>query len=1526
MSTPTAPAAQPLLPPPLPAIIEPWIAYNDVYQVVLCNRGCSFAVTLGGIARHLRDVHSAPLDIRKAVQGFLQGLQSDYTAQSVPLPPARSSPQPLLPVLDGFSCSYKGCGYLSQGRKTIREHVNRSHQKKGLPDLEIFTPIRLQTWFKAKKRRYWIVEEGRHADDDSAHYSSRGSRDDYRHRRSGSGSSSSSEDGDTDILTWEKDVTDERQRLSRKPHSTETDPWLRYTEWDEILAQSKHDLVATHAFTATATAAEPHLQRVETAASHVLRHCIETLECFNHKDILKWWASPKRDSAHQVPFALLEKASFDKYKQTFIRLLLYVLRTMPAEDWNADTETGAMYTLAQWEAVQELMSVLGASTPAAVAASEDRTDDDLDPEPLLTRAVMRLTVSLVTEDTSQFKLYETAIMHYMAVRAIDTATRTLRPPRTYTPLLAHMLWIIRLVMLEIAVSEDGWPALGIPNRFDTGSIPGGVVARVHEIREKHLIEGSFSPASAILTQLAYGQAINRAQQNESNIFWSDDRQTVFYLGMGVAVAKIRVLCQELISSLRELLHELLFHQVVPAVPLADVVDTMSSQDTFREDGFSFISHITNRISCNFGWTFLQQRMYRDDVQFHLRQRKASRDGSGSGSRANEWIEPRVNAYLTKERQFLTQLLVAMHIMGGQPARGPEIGSIKVRNSVYSMRNIFIVNGRVAVVTSYDKSQKRRGNTIFVFRCYPDALSQIIAQYLVYVLPFARVVGQRKGDYLFTTQEEPWVDSQLSKALAVATAKHLGVKLGVSAWRQVAIAIGNEHFRKASRLWSQQDEETGLVVDGDDAVEGEQQIFEQIFVRQSAHGSLAAANHYAIDGAFLKSLGPDLINAYSQASRAWHLFLQLESKGVEAAVAVAVPPSKPVALTLSHRRGASQQLQPEKAKQAKTIQDIARQPEQLVLEGLCQVYGPGSRSQSEGQSSALLWIHQPAKPTDTKIIVLPTGSGKSALFFTVAAVATSQSVIVVVPYTALVLDLLERGSGSGLSCSEWSGLDSSPARPQLLLVSADHAVDERFLHYAKLLECRKQLAHIFFDECHVAFTDVSYRHRLRSLWKLRYLECPFTCLTATLPISLEVVLRDNLLIPYALILRRSTIRRTIKYTVHDSEGESSFKTGIRLVRSLPLPPGARGVIYVRSYTIGDLVSEAIQCRFYKAHTNEKADILREWASGSGSGSGGWIVATGALGTGIDIPGILIVVHIDRPYGLTSFMQQSGRSGRGGEVSESHVVVNIANQGKDGSGSARRRAGLLNGYSVEQIDENALSEYLQETQCRRLVLAAYFDGDTLGTDCVSTDSVLCDWCEFSRHYKEESEGGNGAGAGSGSGRNSPVTGTELIAQMHTTKAVENEQLMQFCQALQGNCIYCVLMLPPEERAERVHSHIHCRKALAAGFGAPRYASWRRGLKLASHGQCYRCGLSQAFCASIEEGGRCEYFDILLPGMWCLFQAGLLWGLCSQAGFEGGKEENERQWQWLNEEGEEQFGELEVNWQRVWRRAGKVYFTEG
>jgi hypothetical protein len=109
---------------------------------------------------------------------------------------------------------------------------------------------------------------------------------------------------------------------------------------------------------------------------------------------------------------------------------------------------------------------------------------------------------------------------------------------------------------------------------------------------------------------------------------------------------------------------------------------------------------------------------------------------------------------------------------------------------------------------------------------------------------------------------------LSRAIAIATAKYLGVRLTVACWQHVAITIGNKYLRKANRIWKQklEEDEKGEKVERESNNEIKQNLFEYILVRQSAYSRQTVARHYAIDGAFLNRLGPDLVNIYSQVSR------------------------------------------------------------------------------------------------------------------------------------------------------------------------------------------------------------------------------------------------------------------------------------------------------------------------------------------------------------------------------------------------------------------------------------------------------------------------------------------------------------------------------------------------------------------------------------------------------------------------------------------------------------------------------------
>lgn len=492
------------------------------------------------------------------------------------------------------------------------------------------------------------------------------------------------------------------------------------------------------------------------------------------------------------------------------------------------------FTQGQWKIINRIRERLSqpeqeidgdASEDSHASEKSDASRDsgaskDSDPDPGLTNELMTFCMLVLMQDTSKGGLYDSPLMHYLAVQGIDPRTKSFRPAFSYTPTLGRMLWIARLIMLEIAVPLAPWPKLGLKAKQDIESIPD----RVHELRSRHLCEGSYSPTSSILTQLAMGKKYNTTHQSPTNIHWSNDEQTIYYLGEGVDLKKICTMCSRLISELQEMIQSLKFDVETPPIDLANVVDSMAWGSEFRRLDYSFITHAKNQERTNVGWEYLYKHARRGNQRWRL-VRKAI-DGS------YEWNDAQKQGYLNQEGQFLRKLMVVMHVSGGQPARGPEIGSIKVSNSVYSARNLYVINGRVCFLTMYDKARKRRGNTEYIIRCLPDEVSQVLVQYLVYVRPFARALDQRESAYLFADRRGPWAGEQLTQALSRATSKHLGVRLTVSGWRHVAIGIAVRHLMRASRTWEKGDEGEGEeeFAEGEDEEELQLNTFRHIIIR------------------------------------------------------------------------------------------------------------------------------------------------------------------------------------------------------------------------------------------------------------------------------------------------------------------------------------------------------------------------------------------------------------------------------------------------------------------------------------------------------------------------------------------------------------------------------------------------------------------------------------------------------------------------------------------------------------------------
>jgi superfamily II DNA helicase RecQ len=167
-----------------------------------------------------------------------------------------------------------------------------------------------------------------------------------------------------------------------------------------------------------------------------------------------------------------------------------------------------------------------------------------------------------------------------------------------------------------------------------------------------------------------------------------------------------------------------------------------------------------------------------------------------------------------------------------------------------------------------------------------------------------------------------------------------------------------------------------------------------------------------------------------------------------------------------------------------------------------------------------------------IVVLPTGGGKSLLFTLLACVEEAGVMVVVVPYRALIEDLVERIQQCGVECMEWKHGENNPAL--VVVVSADVAGDMQsagnFLGYARMLKAKGLLHWMVIDECHLVLTARHWRENLLVMKNLRLLGSLMVMLTATLPLLREGELEASMLVCHATYIRASTVRLNARYFV------------------------------------------------------------------------------------------------------------------------------------------------------------------------------------------------------------------------------------------------------------------------------------------------------------------------------------------------------------------------------------------------------------
>ena len=328
----------------------------------------------------------------------------------------------------------------------------------------------------------------------------------------------------------------------------------------------------------------------------------------------------------------------------------------------------------------------------------------------------------------------------------------------------------------------------------------------------------------------------------------------------------------------------------------------------------------------------------------------------------------------------------------------------------------------------------------------------------------------------------------------------------------------------------------------------------------------------------------------------------------------------------------------------------------------------------------------------RVVVLPTGAGKS-LCFQAPALLGAAPTLVVYPLLALVNDQARRLAAAGVECAVLrGGLAPEEREAAFRAIETGRApvalANPEILVVPAVLDRLAQagIRHVAVDEAHcVAEWGDTFRPAYLELGKaLRSIAPPvITAFTATAspPVLARVaeVLFGGL--PWTLA-SGDPDRPNIAYRVEPCL--SKLHAVERLARERPGPM----IVFRSSRDGARLAAEALSLRLGRDRVRwyhaglERAEkrAVEDWFMPSADGV---LVATVAFGMGVDKSDIRTVAHWDPPPSVEAYLQESGRAGRDGKGALAVLLLGPFERERGETGAARARSAALLAWARDRM---------------------------------------------------------------------------------------------------------------------------------------------------------------------------------------------------------------------------------------------------
>jgi hypothetical protein len=169
-----------------------------------------------------------------------------------------------------------------------------------------------------------------------------------------------------------------------------------------------------------------------------------------------------------------------------------------------------------------------------------------------------------------------------------------------------------------------------------------------------------------------------------------------------------------------------------------------------------------------------------------------------------WLPGPCHEYINLSFDVMMKLFVVTHITAGSPGRGSELSSQLLRNmSGGSIRSIFVLFNIFLLMGTHNKTSHVSNQDKNIVRAPWQPLAQQWITMLARVRPFVVTLqlyfrGTRLGHnahyYIYHGVHHPVTTSDLSKALAYHTHRHLGILITLKQWRHIVSWVVADNYR------------------------------------------------------------------------------------------------------------------------------------------------------------------------------------------------------------------------------------------------------------------------------------------------------------------------------------------------------------------------------------------------------------------------------------------------------------------------------------------------------------------------------------------------------------------------------------------------------------------------------------------------------------------------------------------------------------------------------------------------------------